>query len=291
MCKNLIEKGNLDGPLILYNRTKTRADDLATMLGGSSKAVVVSTISNAIKDSDIIFVCVGDDSALKQIVDSILETPNVKGKLVIDCSTVAPYTEDEIGQRLESKGVDYVACPVFGAPAMADAGQLIWVMAGPQKSIDKALPYGVGVTARAKIVFANEAYSKAPLLKIIGNSMILQMVESIGSGLTLAEKSGLGVEHLHEWIGMMWPGPYPAYSDRMIKGMYYKREEPLFAVPLARKDARHALDIAGKTGAKLRAVELVADHLRMVEEEKGEKGDMAGIYGVIRKESGMSYEN
>lgn len=39
MCKNLVEKGNLDKPLVLYNRTKKRADDLASQLGGGKAQV------------------------------------------------------------------------------------------------------------------------------------------------------------------------------------------------------------------------------------------------------------
>lgn len=37
----------------------------------------------------------------------------------------------------------------------------------------------------------------------------------------------------------------------MLSGDYYKREEPLFAVDLARKDARHAQSIANKAGVTM----------------------------------------
>ena len=41
----------------------------------------------------------------------------------------------------------------------------------------------------------------------------------------------------------------------------------------------------------MRAVELIDQHLADVEKEKGDKGDIAGIYGAIRMESGLPYEN
>ena len=46
----------------------------------------------------------------------------------------------------------------------------------------------------------------------------------------------------------MFPGPYAAYSGRMMSGDYYKREEPLFKARLARKDAGIAKDLAKKSG-------------------------------------------
>jgi len=41
----------------------------------------------------------------------------------------------------------------------------------------------------------------------------------------LAETSGLGVDNLHKFIELMFPGPYTAYSNRMREGDYFKREE------------------------------------------------------------------
>lgn len=60
------------------------------------------------------------------------------------------------------------------------------------------------------------------------------MVEVLSEGHTLAEKTGLGTSNLHNFISAMFPGPYTAYSQRMLDGDYYQREEPLFHVDLAR---------------------------------------------------------
>jgi 3-hydroxyisobutyrate dehydrogenase-like beta-hydroxyacid dehydrogenase len=109
MCKNLVEKGNLTSPLILYNRTQSRADKLSSQLG-SDKTKVASSISEAVKASDIIFTCVGDDPAIKETVDAILKE-DVSGKLVVDCSTVHPTTTNALAQKITAKGAEFVACP------------------------------------------------------------------------------------------------------------------------------------------------------------------------------------
>jgi 3-hydroxyisobutyrate dehydrogenase-like beta-hydroxyacid dehydrogenase len=82
-----------------------------------------------------------------------------------------------------------------------------------------------------------------------------------------------------------------AYSTRMLSGDYHKREEPLFAVDLARKDARHAMSLAKAAGTRLKIVEVGDGHLEMVETYKGDTGDIAAIYGSVRQEAGLKFEN
>lgn len=77
----------------------------------------------------------------------------------------------------------------------------------------------------------------------------------------------------------------------MMSGDYHKREEPLFAVDLARKDARHAMDLAKASGAQMKDVQVADAHLAAVKEHMGEKGDIAGIYGAVRQEAGLPFEN
>ncbi|CAO2652975.1 Nn.00g023860.m01.CDS01 [Neocucurbitaria sp. VM-36] len=283
------KKGSLDKPLILFNRTRKRADDLAAGLG-PSETKVVDTINDAAKQSDIIFMCLGDDAAVNSAVDKILEE-DVKGKLVVDCSTVHPDTTNALETRVTEKGAEFVGMPVFGAPAMADNGQLVCVLAGTKSACSKVTPFTKGVMGRADIDFSGQPAGNATLLKVIGNTFILNMVSQLSEGHVLAEKSGLGVDNLHNFISTMFPGPYTAYSQRMLQGDYYQREEPLFHIDLARKDARHAKSLADQSGSSVKMLELAQGRLDKVKEELGDKGDIPSVYGVVRKESGLEFKN
>lgn len=68
-------------------------------------------------------------------------------------------------------------------------------------------------------------------------------------------------------------------------------KQPLFAVDLARKDAGHALALAASAGAKLKDVEVADAHLAAVQKRMGSRGDITGIYGAVREESGLKFEN
>ncbi|KAL2255330.1 hypothetical protein VTK26DRAFT_3590 [Humicola hyalothermophila] len=290
MCKNLVEKGDLDQPLLVYNRTKQRSIELQEKLP-TGKVEVVDSIADGVAKADIIFTILSKDDVVEAAADEILQAGEVRGKLIVECSTIHPSTTARLAKTFVDRGAEFVSAPVFGAPAMADAGQLIGVLAGPKTSVQRARPYFKGVMARAEIDMSDEPYEKALQLKLIGNSFILNMVEQIAEGHVLAEKSGLGTKYLHGWIESMFPGPYAAYSTRMLTGDYHRREYPLFAVDLARKDAGHARSLASASGTRLQNLEVADAHLAQVKEHAGERGDIAGIYGAVRKEAGLPYEN
>lgn len=60
---------------------------------------------------------------------------------------------------------------------------------------------------------------------------------------------------------------------------------------LARKDAKHALDLAEASGTKLKDLEVADSHLAAVQKHMGSRGDIAGIYGAVRQEAGLNFEN
>lgn len=126
MCKNLVRKGQLSKPLMIYNRTSSRAFDLASKIGHS---IVTASITDAVTKSDMIFLCLADDAAVEATLLTAAQG-DIKGKLFVDCSTIHPDTTTKVADALKEQGAYFVACPVFGAPAMADAGQLVCVLAG-----------------------------------------------------------------------------------------------------------------------------------------------------------------
>lgn len=296
MVRNLVEKVPLTDPLILHNRTRSRTEAFQSSLPDPSAAIIADTVAAGVAAADIIFTCLADDDAISSTIEEALQG-DVKGKLFVDCSTVHPDTTTALGHRVEEKGADFVAAPVFGAPAMADAGKLIAVLAGTPPAVARARPYFKGSTASAEIDLsspdqtAQVSWTRALALKVLGNTFVFNMVEQLAEGFTAAEKSGLGTAPLRAFVEAVFPGPYAAYAERMLSGDYHTREEPLFAVDLARKDLRHAASLTGAAGVKMPAAEAADRHLARVKERQGPKGDMAGIYGAVREEAGLKYEN
>lgn len=107
---------------------------------------------------------------------------------------------------------------------MAEGGQLVCVLAGPASDVEKIKPYCKGVMGRDIIDFSDQEPSKATLMKIIGNTFILNMVEQLSEAHTLADRTGLGGEDLHQFVEKMFPGPYVAYSKRLMTNDYMRDE-------------------------------------------------------------------
>ena len=107
MCKNLVEKGDLDKPIIIFNRTPKRATDLNAKLP-SGKSTIASSLEEAVSKADIVFTCLGDDAAVKDTIASAIKG-NVKGKLFVDCSTVHPDTTNMLAKSIQGQGAELVA--------------------------------------------------------------------------------------------------------------------------------------------------------------------------------------
>ncbi|KAK3307052.1 NAD binding domain of 6-phosphogluconate dehydrogenase-domain-containing protein [Chaetomium strumarium] len=290
MCKQVVEKGDFEQTLLLYNRTKQRSLEFSERCPAGKTEVIDSIAAGAVK-ADIIFTILAKDDVVEAVADEILKAGDVKGKLIVECSTVHPETTTRLAKTFHDHGAEFVAAPVFGAPAMAEIGQLVGVLAGPRASVDRVKPYFTGVMARSIIDMSDAPYERPLQLKLIGNTFILNMVEQLSEALVLAEKSGLGTDYLHQFVENMFPGPYVAYSTRIQSGAYHRMAYPLFPVDLALKDARHVLSLAEASNARLANVEVAKAHLTQVKERQGEKGDIASIYGVVREEAGLKYEN
>lgn len=107
MCGNLVKKGNLGSPLILYNRTASRAEQLAQELGNCS---VANSAPEAVASADIIFTCLTDDDAVLKLFRQILDS-DVTGKLFVNCSTTQPAMSDDLAAMVEKKGAGVVTMP------------------------------------------------------------------------------------------------------------------------------------------------------------------------------------
>ncbi|ERS95952.1 hypothetical protein HMPREF1624_07487 [Sporothrix schenckii ATCC 58251] len=292
MCKNVVQKANLDKPLIVYNRSKDRSTALVEELAAPGKVTIADSVVAGAKEADIVWTMLSADAIVESVYDEVLSSDaNIEGKLFIQSATIHPDTTERLAAKVEKRGALFLAAPVFGAPAMAEAGALVGVLSGAAAAVDRAQFLFKGVTSRQDILLKDAPVSHAALLKVIGNTFILNMVEQLAEGHVLAEKTGLGTGAMHELMQAIFPGSYVAYSERMMSGQYYTMERPLFAVDLARKDIGFALRLGEKVGVTLQNARTADAHLVEVKAHDGETGDVAGIYGAVRQESGLPYEN
>ncbi|KAH8749399.1 NAD binding domain of 6-phosphogluconate dehydrogenase-domain-containing protein [Hyaloscypha finlandica] len=285
ISKNLVLNGKLEKSLILWNRTSSRAYEHSTQIGNS---VVAETIKDAISMSDIVWSCLADQDAVLETFELILKE-DIKGKLFVECSTFTAEATNDLARKVIDSGGEFVAMPVFGEPGMANRAMLTCIPAGAAESVQKVVPYIVGVIGRSIVDLSGQSPGSASHAKIVGTVMVVQMIESISEAHVLAEKSGLPAESLHKVINSVFGGPFSLYSNRMMSGSYFR--EPVIAIGTARTAVEHVTKLTQQSSTELGAFKVASMHMEMVEKYAGAKGDIAGIYGAVRMESGLKFEN
>ncbi|TVY30374.1 putative oxidoreductase [Lachnellula hyalina] len=287
MTRNIVLSGKLDEPLIIYNRTKARAEEHSASIGHST---VAETIEEAVSGSDIIWSCLQDDEAVELSFKLILQA-DVTGKLFVDSSSITPEVTNRIAEQVLKAGGEFVAMPVMGEPSMAEKRLLTCIASGAPGSVDRIRPYVVGVVGRAIIDLSGEEPGKGSLLKLMGNVLIMNTMETVAELNVFAEKCGVGVHSMKKLMDQMFPNtPYSIYNYRMLSGGYYQ-DTPIVEVSKALKLTAHVLELAKSSGASIKGYEAAIDHLKVVEDQAGGEADITGIYGAVRLESGLPFKN
>jgi 3-hydroxyisobutyrate dehydrogenase-like beta-hydroxyacid dehydrogenase len=77
---------------------------------------------------------------------------------------------------------------------------------------------------RETIEYLDAEPGKASVMKLMGNTFVINMIEGLAQALTMAEKSGLGTENVLKFVDLFFPeSPYGPYARRMVEGTYFKQ--------------------------------------------------------------------
>jgi len=232
---------------LVYNRTTAKAQQLRDEVG-SDKVIVVESVEEITKRSNILITNLANDQVVETIYAKIeaalkADTTSSKSTIVVETSTIYPTLGGKLDERLSAiPSVHFVGCPIFGAPPAADKAHLILVMAGEYLAKKEVSWLLVPVMGR-KIVDLGGNVEKAYTLKLIGNSFILSNLEVIAESMTLADKSGVGADHLFTIIKEMFPSPTIVnYSKKILNDEFDGSKG--FAIDGGLKDAGHMRRLA-----------------------------------------------
>jgi transposase InsO family protein len=108
--------------LVVNNRTGSRADQWIAKHRGRKAAAP----AEAAHDTDIVFICVGNDDDLRSVVcgSQGLLTRLKRGAIIVDHTTTSANVAREIAAAAQEIGVDFLDAPVSGGQPGAEKGQL-----------------------------------------------------------------------------------------------------------------------------------------------------------------------
>src|SRR6202041_1171589 len=124
-------------PLVVWNRTKARADELVR-----EGAKFAANPRDAAAQVDVLITIVSDPPALEDVIfgqEGALDGLR-RGSLFIDSSTISPDLARREAAACAERGVDFLDAPVTGGTWGAEKGELVFMIGGKQEVLDRAKP-------------------------------------------------------------------------------------------------------------------------------------------------------
>lgn len=248
MAQNLIKAGY---QLTLWNRTRSRADGL--------DAKVANTPADAARDAEVTITMLADDQAVESVVfgpEGFLETLPARSTH-ISMSTISVEVSRRMNQAHSERKHHYLAAPVFGRPAAAEVGKLFIVVAGPDAAVQKCEPLFSVMGQRTFNISTDPI--QANIIKLSGNFLIANIIESLGEAIALTSKYGVEPKTFVDFLtNSLFNAPiFKTYGD-LVAGEKY--EPAGFKLRLGLKDIRLALVAADSAEVPLPAGSLIHDH-------------------------------
>ncbi|HET8780111.1 MAG TPA: NAD(P)-dependent oxidoreductase [Agromyces sp.] len=237
MARNLVDAGHT---VRVWNRSPEAVDELVA--AGAERA---ESASDALA-AHVSFSMLANDEAVESVLgdDAVAAA---SGRTHVLMASISPSLAERMSQRFADAGATYVAAPVLGRPAVAAAGKLNIMAAGPTSAIDAVEPYLAAMGSR--IWRLGERPAVANAVKAAVNYNIIHAMQALGESIAMTERQGVEPELFVELLTSTLFGGvvYEGYGGLIARGEY---TPPGFHIALGRKDLVLAEEVAETTGVK-----------------------------------------
>lgn len=137
---------------------------------------------------DAVIAMLWDDDVAREISLGRLIPAARKGQLIIETTTLSPQMYESLAEAAQRRGVDFLACPVFGSVDGARTGTLTLLPGGSAQAFEKGREL---LSAMGSSVTFTGSPGASGHLKLAFNSMLAVMADSIGELLGITGKAGV----------------------------------------------------------------------------------------------------
>ena len=231
ISKSLLRAGF---PVIVYNRTPSRADEIAAL--GAQKA---DTVAQAAQQAYVIISMVSDDPVSRTIwLGEAGVLQNAKpGAILIEMSTLSLDWIHELAAQAKAHSFDFLHAPVSGSRDAAANGKLRLYAGGDAAVLERVHPI---LDAISSVRFHVGDVGAAASVKLVMNTLVAAQLASLAEALTLGEQLGIDRSHMAEIMdgATSTSGLMQFKMNGMVTHAY---GEAQFKLSLILKDVRYAL--------------------------------------------------
>ncbi len=279
MALHLRKKGH---PLRVFSRTASKAEGFE-----AAGAVVCGNPAEAAKGARIIFVCVGDNADVEQVV---LGTGGIvggadRGALIVDHSTISPAVAQSIAGACRDQGLRFVDAPISGGEVGAIEGRLAIMCGGAQKDFDEAKDV---MAAYGKKITRVGASGMGQVAKACNQILVVTTILGVAEAVTLARGLGADAEKVMDAVagGAAESWTLNNLGPKMMKG----DDSAGFYVKHQVKDLRIVLDTAREANVPLPGTALVRELYKAVLSRGGELLGNHTLYRALEVLAGKNWQ-
>jgi 3-hydroxyisobutyrate dehydrogenase-like beta-hydroxyacid dehydrogenase len=268
----------------VYNRTTEVAERWISQYSGA----LAETPQQAAAGADIIFICVGNDNDVSEVVlgDRGVMAGIKTGALLVDHTTTSAELAKQLGAACEAADCRFIDAPVSGGQQGAENGQLTVMCGGDAQSFAEVEPL---LSCYAKAAQLMGPIGSGQLCKMVNQICIAGLVQGLAEGLHFAQRAGLDA---HQVVEVISRGAAQSWQmENRYKTMLAGEYEHGFAVEWMRKDLAYALAEAGNNGAELPVTELVDQYYAEVQALGGNRWDTSSLLARLEAHNKAKTDN
>ncbi len=260
----------------VFNRTTSKSKNWVSEYGGEYEI----TPSKASKDSDAIFICVGKDDDLKEVMEGpegILHSTK-ENAIIIDHTTASANIAREYFEICKSQKINFLDAPVSGGQAGAENGQLSIMIGGEKKSYERIKPV---LESYAKAVELIGPSGSGQLTKMINQICIAGLVQGLSEAMAFGKKSKLDMDKVLKVISK---GAAQSWQmENRYRTMLDGEFDFGFAVDWMRKDLSICFNEAEKNGSLLPITKIIDEYYAKVQSKGGNRFDTSSLMILVDK--------
>jgi 3-hydroxyisobutyrate dehydrogenase len=257
-------------PVTVYNRTKEKEAALK-----AAGAAVADTPAQLLHNTDIVFLTVSDDQAVRDCFtgNNGLLAAKATGKLIINMSTVSPGISKELAVACKQQGNEYLDAPVSGSVKQATEGQLVIMVGGSAAAYEKATPV---LQPLGKLVLHLGDTGSGNTVKLAINLLLSFHTQGLAEATLFANQHGIKTE---DFMNIMNNGAMGNVYAK-IKGdlIIHDNYKPAFYLKHMVKD----LGLARAEGWKTPMAELAFESFQKAQAQHGDE-DLIAIRKYLEK--------
>jgi len=261
--------------LTVYNRTVSKAQAWTSQYGGKSAV----TVREAVKDSDIVFACVGNDADLQSITlgEQGAFSGMRAGAIFVDHTTASAQLARHLYKTAQAAGLHFLDAPVSGGQTGAVNGQLTVMCGGDIAAFEIVKPVAM---AFSKAFTRIGDSGSGQLAKMVNQICIAGVVQGLAEAINFGQIAGLEMKLVLDVISK---GAAQSWQlEHRGKTMVDDQFDFGFAVEWMRKDLGLVLEEAKKNGASLPITALIDQFYSDIQRMGGARWDTSSLIKRLR---------